>query len=40
MGRAHTYEDCLVISKNDLTVKIGNNMEYWDFDNYIYIDLR
>lgn len=40
MGRAHTYEDCLVISKNDLTVKIENNMEYWDFDNYIYIDLR
>lgn len=40
MGRAHIYEDCLVISKNNLIVKIENNMEYWDFDNYIYIDLR
>lgn len=39
MGRAYIYEDCLVISKNNLTVKIENNMKYWDFDNYIYIDL-
>lgn len=40
MGRPHIYEDCLVISKNNLTVKIENDMEHWDFENYIYIDLR
>lgn len=40
MGRPHIYEECLVISKNNLTVKIENDIEYWDFDNYIYIDLR
>lgn len=39
MGRPHIYADCLVISKNNLTVKIDNDMQYWDFDNYIYIDL-
>lgn len=39
MGKAHVYEDCLVISKNNLTVQIENDMKYWDFDNYIYIDL-
>lgn len=40
MGRKHVYADCLVISKNNLTTKIDNDMEYWDFDNYIYIDLK
>lgn len=40
MGRPYTYNDCLVISKNNLTTKIDNDMEYWDFDNYIYIDLK
>lgn len=40
MGRVYKYENCLVISKNNLTIKIENNLEYWDFDNYIYIDLR
>lgn len=39
MGRKHTYTDCLVISKHNLTVEVDNNMKYWDFDNYIYIDL-
>lgn len=39
MGRKHLYTDCLVISKNNLTVEIDNDMKYWDFDNYIYIDL-
>ena len=39
MGRKHMYTDCLVISKNNLTVEIDNDMKYWDFDNYIYIDL-
>lgn len=40
MGRPYTYYDCLVISKNNLTTKIDNDMDYWDFDNYIYIDLK
>ena len=40
MGRPHIYKECLVISPNNLTVIIDNDMAYWDFDNYIYIDLR
>lgn len=40
MGRPHIYNDCLVISKDNLTTQIGNDIDYWDFDNYIYIDLR
>lgn len=40
MGRPHIYKECLVISPNNLTVKIDNDRAYWDFDNYIYIDLR
>lgn len=40
LGRAYLYNDCLVISKNNLTTKIDNDMDYWDFDNYIYIDLK
>lgn len=40
LGRPHEYNDCLVISKNDLTTKIDKQIESWDFDNYIYIDLR
>ena len=40
MGRSYTYYDCLVISRNNLTTKIDNDMDYWDFDNYIYIDLK
>ena len=40
LGRPHKYNDCLVISKNDLTTQIDKQMECWDFNNYIYIDLR
>ena len=40
IGVVSKYEDCLVISKNNLTIDIGNNMGYWDFENNIYIDLR
>ena len=40
MDRPHIYEKCLVISKNNLTIKIENDIECWDFDNYIYIDLK
>jgi len=39
MNKSVVYEDCLVISKNDLITHKGNHIKYWDFDNYIYIDL-
>ena len=40
LGKTYTYKDCLVISKNNLMTQIDKDMSYWDFDNYIYIDLR
>ena len=39
MGKTRLYKECLVISKNNLIIQIDNDIEYWDFDNYIYIDL-
>lgn len=33
----HTYHDSIVISKSDLTQEEGNNVPYWDFENYVYI---
>ena len=39
MGEKCEYEDCLVISKNDLITYLDKDIQYWDFDNYIYIDL-
>jgi len=35
----HLYTDCLVISKNNLTSKIDAEIAYYDFDNYIYINI-
>lgn len=32
-----TYHDSIVISKSDLTQEEGNDVPYWDFENYIYI---
>ena len=40
IDRPHIYEGCLVISKNNLTVEIEKDMDYWDFDNYTYLDLK
>lgn len=40
MGQVYTYKECLVISKENLTIHIGNEIKYWDFDNYIYLKLR
>ena len=34
------YPDSLVISRRDLTTRSGDDMKYWDFDNYVYIDLE
>ena len=39
LGKAFIYENCLVISRNDLAVESGNLIECWDFDNYIYINI-
>lgn len=35
----YVYTDCLVISKNDLTQPLPRVLEYFDFENYIYIDV-
>lgn len=39
MNDAVYYENCLFISKNNLLHKINKNVNYFDFDNYIYIDI-
>lgn len=40
LERRHTYHDSLIISKDDLTQEEGNDVSYWDFDNYIYITIN
>ena len=40
LNKKHVYTDSLVISSKDLTVEIGNSIKYWDFENYIYINLK
>lgn len=37
LSKDHTYHDSIVISKTDLTQEEGNEIHYWDFENYIYI---
>jgi hypothetical protein len=37
INRKHIYHDSLIISEDDLTLCEGNEISYWDFDNYIYI---
>jgi len=37
MDKNHIYHDSIVISKTDLTQEEGNDISYWDFENYIYI---
>lgn len=37
LDREHTYHDSIVISKTDLTQEEGNEISYWDVENYIYI---
>ena len=39
MNRTITDIDCLVISKNSLIQAIPRNLQYFDFENYIYIDI-
>lgn len=37
INKKHIYYDSLIISEDDLTLCEGNEISYWDFDNYIYI---
>lgn len=39
MNMPVVYSDSLIISKQDLTLLINNKIDYWDFDNDIYIDI-
>ena len=39
LNQATTYSDSLVISQKDLTMQINNNVDFWDFENYIYLVL-
>ncbi len=36
----HVYGKSLVISKRDLCTRIDGDIRYYDFDNYVYIDLE
>ena len=40
MNKNMLYEECLVISKENMISRIGKEIKYWDFDNYIYINLE
>jgi hypothetical protein len=39
VGERCTYTDCLVISKNNLTQSLPHEVKYFDFENYIYIEI-
>ena len=39
-GNSYQRDDVLVISKEDLTARIDNEISCYDFDKYIYIDLK
>lgn len=39
MNKNTLYEECLVISRENMISRIGKEIKYWDFDNYIYINL-
>ncbi|WP_459929867.1 hypothetical protein [Desulfosporosinus burensis] len=39
MNGSQTYIDSLIISKNNLTQAIPQEIHYFDFDNYIYIEI-
>ena len=40
MDKKYVYTDCLVISKSNLTQPLPRKIQYFDFENYIYIDIR
>lgn len=39
MNKRYIYTDCIVISKNNLTQPLPRKIQYFDFENYIYIDI-
>lgn len=39
MNGSQTYTDSLIISKNNLTQALPQEINYFDFDNYIYIEI-
>ena len=39
MNKKYIYTDCIVISKNNLTQPLPRKIQYFDFENYIYIDI-
>lgn len=40
IDKPEIYENCFVLSKNNLEQYIGNEIRYWDFDNYHYINIQ
>ena len=40
MNKNTLYEECLVISKENMISRMEKEIKYWDFDNYIYINLE
>ncbi|MDW5300720.1 MAG: hypothetical protein SA378_11400 [Sedimentibacter sp.] len=40
LDKNHIYFDSLIISLYDLTTMIDKEIQYWDFENYIYINLN
>lgn len=39
MNNRHVYTDCLIISTKNLTQTLPLEIEYFDFENYIYIEI-
>lgn len=39
-GEKKVYENTLLISKYDVTEPINRDIDYWDFENYIYINIK
>lgn len=39
-GESNVYENTLLISKYDVTEPINRDINYWDFENYIYINTK
>ena len=39
LGQPCNYTDCLVISKNNLMQSLPHEINFFDFENYIYIEI-
>ena len=40
LGKADLYTDCLIISKNNLAQTLPHEVRYFDFENYIYLEIE